>query len=229
MRYVAHVKRSPSAGRSSHSTWANRRHVPGYAASERPARSASGAPHGLRRCAAGWKSCAVSDKRAGPGAAGVPRPLPDASVSGLVLRDDRRRDATALAHLVSPLPCPCPDLRAALPAGASTGPAPASGSTCTAGVVGVRAELVMQFLAVRSAHVDLVRSSLKGERNRLLTHDLAIVGKVADDGRCNLSSHGIQPFRCRQSFKVCQTYTKTVASDNSRHRESRHELCRVRE
>jgi hypothetical protein len=35
----------------------------------------------------------------------------------------------------------------------------------------------VQFLGMRSTHVDLVRSSLKGERNCLLTLDLAIVGR----------------------------------------------------
>src|SRR6266704_261849 len=134
-----------------------------------------------------------------------------ASVSGLVLLDDRRRDTAALAHLVPALPCPCPDLRAPLPAGASAGPAPAAAGSCAPRVAGVRAELVMQFLGMRGTHVDLVRSSLKGERNCLLTHDLAIVGKVADDRRRNLTCHEVQPFRCSQVLGLPNIYQNRCA------------------
>jgi hypothetical protein len=43
----------------------------------------------------------------------------------------------------------------------------------------------VQFPSKCSAHVDLVRSSLKGERNCLLTLDLAIVREIADDRHLN--------------------------------------------
>jgi len=114
-------------------------------------------------------------------------------VGGLVLLDDRGRDTPALAYLVALVAGPGADFRAALAARAAAGPAAAGGGTRTAGIAGVRAELVVQFLGVCRAHVDLVRSSLKGERNRLLTHDLVIVRKVADDSRCNLACHGSSP------------------------------------
>ncbi len=125
-------------------------------------------------------------------------------VSGLVLLNDRRRDAAALAYLVAALPGPRPDLRTPLATRAGTCPAAPAAGPSAPRMTGVCAELVMQFLGVSSAHVDLVRSSLKGERNCLLTHDLTIVGKVADDRRRNLPCHEIQPFRCSQHFRFAK-------------------------
>src|SRR5580692_4917038 len=55
----------------------------------------------------------------------------------LVLGDDRRRNASALAHLVSTLPCPSPDLRAALTTRPSSGTTTPTTATALASVVDV--------------------------------------------------------------------------------------------
>ena len=62
-------------------------------------------------------------------------------------------------------------------------------------VVRVLANLIAQFLGVLGAHIDLVGSAVKGELNCLLTLNLPIVGKVADDRHLHLLCHGGQPFR----------------------------------
>src|SRR5450755_236657 len=117
-------------------------------------------------------------------------------VTCLVFSDDRRGNAAALTYLVPAAPGPGPDFRAPLPAGTSPRPAaPPAARAYLARAVGVLAELVMQFFRMRGAHVDLVRGSVKGERDRLPAFDLVIVGKVADDRHHRLLSHECQPFR----------------------------------
>ena len=138
-------------------------------------------------------------------------------VSGVILRDDRGRNAAALAHLVTTLLRPCSDFRASLPAGAGPSATATASAASPACMIGIRPELLTKFLRVRRAHVDLVGSSVKGERNRLRPLDLTVVRKVADDRHFHLLSHGSQPFHW-STFIRLQTYTRTVAFANSNHR-----------
>ncbi len=69
---------------------------------------------------------------------------------GLILRDDRRGDAAALADLVAALLGPGPDFRTALTAGPAPGAAAAAtGGAGTARVLCVLSERLAQFLGVR--------------------------------------------------------------------------------
>ena len=138
-------------------------------------------------------------------------------VSGVILRDDRGRNAAPLAHLVTALLRPSPNFRASLSAGTGPGTTAAAGAASPACMIGIRPELLTKFLSVRRAHVDLVASSVKGERNRLRTLHLTVVRKVADDRHLHLLSHGSQPFHWSMFIRL-QTYTRTVAFANSHHR-----------
>src|ERR1039458_8910873 len=133
-----------------------------------------------------------------------------ALVRGFVFPDDRGRNATALTYLVAAIPCPCPYLRTALTARARARLAPTGASADVASVISVRArltrvicvsaDLVMQFLGVCGAQIDLEGGSVNGERNCLLALDLAIVGKVTDDRHHCPLSHESQPFRWSKSI-----------------------------
>src|SRR5207247_888898 len=133
-------------------------------------------------------------KGSAPGDPAVGRP--GVSVRGLILRDDRRGDAAALADLVAALLGPGPDFRTALTAGPAPGAAAAAtGGAGTARVLCVLSERLAQFLGVCRAHVDLIGGPVKGERNRLRPLDLAVMRKVTHDPHHCLLSHGSQPFR----------------------------------
>ena len=138
-------------------------------------------------------------------------------VSGVILLDDRGRNAASLAHLVTTLLRPCSDFRASLPAGAGPSATATASAASPACMIGIRPELLTKFLRVRRAHVDLVGSAVKGERNRLRPLDLTVVRKVADDRHLHLLSHESQPFHW-SAFIRLQTYTRTVAFANSHHR-----------
>src|ERR1039458_4679569 len=122
-----------------------------------------------------------------------------ALVRGFVFPDDRGRNATALTYLVAAIPCPCPYLRTALTARARARLAPTAASAGLTRVICVSADLVMQFLGVCGAQIDLEGGSVNGERNCLLALDLAIVGKVTDDRHHCPLSHESQPFRWSKS------------------------------
>jgi hypothetical protein len=138
-------------------------------------------------------------------------------VSGVILRDDRGRNAAALAHLVTTLLRPSSDFRASLPAWAGPSATATASAASPACMIGIRPELLTKFLRMRRAHVDLVGSAVKGERNRLRPLDLTVVRKVADDRHLHLLSHESQPFHW-STFIRLQTYTRTVAFANSHHR-----------
>src|SRR6266571_2836047 len=79
--------------------------------------------------------------------------------SGLVLRDDRRRDAAPFTHLEAPAFSPLTDLRTLL-AGASglrLPPAPTGRRRHPATVFGEWTDLLPQFLGVVGARIDLIR------------------------------------------------------------------------
>src|SRR5215831_6628286 len=142
-----------------------------------------------------------------PGGPAVGRP--GVSVRGLILRDDRRRDAAALADLVAALLGPGPDFRTALTAGPAPGAAAAAtGGAGTACVLCVLYELLAQFLGVCRAHVDLIGGSVKGERNRLRSLDLTVMWKVTHDRHHCLLCHGGPALPLEHLFIGCQTYTR---------------------
>lgn len=116
--------------------------------------------------------------------------IPAGLVRGLVFGDDGRRNTAALAYLVTALPRPGPDFGAPLTAGPGAClPAPAAGAD-PARVLGDCTEVVVEFLGVRRAHIDLVRGAVKRERNCLLPLSLVIVGKVTHDCHHSPLSHG---------------------------------------
>src|SRR5216683_1038608 len=74
----------------------------------------------------------------------------------LVLLDDRGRNTAALAYLVSPLPCPRPDLGAPLPSRARSGATAPTAAPALARVVDVLGEIFAKFACVFGSQVDLV-------------------------------------------------------------------------
>src|SRR5215471_4912583 len=140
---------------------------------------------------------------------------PGVSVRGLILRDDRRGDAAALADLVAALLGPGPDFRTALTAGPAPGAAAAAtGGVGTACVLCVLSELLAQFLGVCRAHVDLIGGSVKGERNRLRSLDLTVMWKVTHDRHHCLLCHGASPSAGASIYWVPNIY-HTLLFDNS--------------
>src|SRR5215469_1971761 len=139
------------------------------------------------------------------------RTAPEDLVRGLVLRDDRGRNAAALADLVTALLCPRPNFRATLAARATA--RATSAATCatrsTAGVFNILAELLAQILGVRGAHIDLIAGSVKGERNCLRSLGLTVVGKVTYDRHHRLLCHGgpalllVVIYRLRTIYQDC--------------------------
>ena len=85
----------------------------------------------------------------------------------LVLGDDRGRNAAALAYLVSTLPSPGPDLRAALTARASSGTTTPAAATALASMVDVLTENPCGVCPRFPHSVDLVGSAVEAERHSL--------------------------------------------------------------
>ncbi len=96
-------------------------------------------------------------------------------VRGFVLGDDRGGNSPALAHFVTVLARPVPNLGTALTTGAGTSLTTTSAASYPASVIGESANLLAKILAVRLTQIDLVRVAIKAERNRLCSLDLAVV------------------------------------------------------
>src|ERR1700733_6487981 len=109
----------------------------------------------------------------------------------LVLRDDRGRNAAALAYLVTALPCPRPDLGTALTTRASPSTATASAATALASVVDVLGKILAELARVIRTQGDLVDSAVEAER-----HGLGCLApiEIVDEQHLNLLRHGSQPF-----------------------------------
>jgi hypothetical protein len=132
--------------------------------------------------------------RAVPRLRGGPRPLGRPLlhlVVCFVLGNDGGGNAAALTHLVTALLGPRPDFSAPLTARPTTRPPPTYAAARPACVIRILAHLFPEFLGVLGAQVDLVGAAVKGELNCLLSFDLAVVGKVADDRHLHLLSHGV--------------------------------------